>query len=144
MGSCWDEYTLYLTKDKRVILRHKKAIGKKIEVRLPKQALSVFGGRNYGGIIDEDGCAYFLDKEDPHKAPVRFEFPFPAVELVCCYDFKIVLLSNYQLYLKKDTDPIFSLINIPGHNIRKISGYGYSCIAPSNDGSLFAYGNNSY
>lgn len=138
------EYTLYLTKDKRVILCHKKAVGKKIEVQLPKQALSVFGGRYYGGIIDEDGCAYFLDKEDPYKAPERFEFPFPAVELVCCTDFKIVLLSNFQLYMKKDYNTDFSLVNLPGHSIRKISGYGDSCIAISNNGSLFAYGYNGY
>lgn len=142
-----EEYTLYLTRSGKVILCDKRTDGGKNEVQLKKNAISVFGGAFYGGVIDEEGHAYFLDSNDPYKSPTRYESPSPAVELACCRSFKAVLLTNFQVYgngeLNNNQNYFAPVASLAGQKIIKISGYLNSCFALRNDGLVFSYGENN-
>lgn len=143
-----EEYTLYLATSGRTILCYKKLVGEKMEIQLPKRAISVFGGRFSCGIIDEDGCAYFIDCKDPYKPIQRHEFPAPAIELVCCERFKIVLLSNFTVYgngkLNNKNESFTLIDSLASYKIINISGYSVSCLALSENGLVFAFGENYY
>lgn len=88
-------FTLYLTESGSIVLCSEKAKGERINISLTKRTIYVFAGIEYGAIIDEDGSVYILDKEDSHSIPDKFSFPSPAIEVVCCVYFTVVLLSNY-------------------------------------------------
>lgn len=141
------DYTLYTTKSGRAILYHKD-MSEKIEVPLQNRAFAVFGGTNYGGIIDEDGCAYFISKNDPKKTPTRHVFPSPAVELACCDDFYVVLLSDFRVFgnlkLNNNKESFAQVASLNEIKITKISGCYYTCLALGDDGNVYSYGCNTY
>lgn len=141
-----NDFTLYQTKSGRVVLCHKD-FSEKIEIQLPSRAVSVFGGRFYGSIIDEDGGVYFIDIKDPRKAPYPIYFDAPAVEIVCSDDFKVVLLSDGRVFgngrLNDDKETFIQVPSLSSHKVTRISGCDYSCLALSEDGSVFSYGCNN-
>lgn len=142
-----NDFTLYQTKSGRVILYHKD-FSEKIEIQLQSRAVSVFGGKFYGSVIDEDGGVYFIDIKDSRKAPYPIYFDAPAVEIVCSNSFKVVLLSDGRVFgngkLNDDKETFVQVPSLSSHKITKISGYSYACLALSEDGSVFSYGGNNY
>lgn len=141
-------HSLYLTKQGKVLLHGAIMRGNSIEISLQKRALSVFGGVNFGGVIDVDGGAYFIDYSFALKNPTRLRFSDPAFELVCCIEFKAILLTDLRVYgngkLNNNQDVFTQVTSLAGHRIVKISGFYDSCLALSEDGLVFAYGSNNY
>lgn len=140
-------FTIYLTKSGKAIVCHRDYRGE-IEIMLQKTALTAFKGGNYGGVIDEDGCVYFIDDWYPRRVPKRFKFEYPAVEVVCCKDFQVVLLSDFRVYgnlrLNNGKEEFKLFDSLADLKIIKIRGTYYSCLALSEEGDVFSYGDNSF
>lgn len=147
-AACGDGFTLYLTVNGIVILCHKCAKGERIQVSLPKKAVSVFAGSSYGGIIDEKGAFYILEKDAPHKIPRRFSFKSPAVDIACCLSFTCVLTSDGCVYANNAlNNNSFNFVEVPslkGKKVEKLSGYYNTCAVLTSNGNVFICGENYF
>lgn len=145
-AACGGDFTLYLTASCKVILCHSKAQGEKIEISFPNRAISVFSGYSYGGIIDEEGSIYLLDKEDPRKAPSQIAVPSPAIELACLDACCFALLQDGSfLQIAKVDEDNYGVTDLSSDLIiSKISGYGNTLLILTSDGAVYAYGTNEF
>lgn len=107
----------------------------------------MFRGTFYSRIIDKSGRTYFIHPNSPDKAPAKYNFQYPAAELVCCKSYKAVLLNNFKLYgngeLNRNWDYFAPVASLAGQNIIKTSGYLNSYLALRNNGLVFSYGENN-
>lgn len=143
-AACGDYFTLYLTVNGEVILCHEKCIDNRIKLDLPAKAVSVFGGSENGGIIDETGAFYFIDNENPQHSLTRFLLGSPAIDLACCDGFLAALCLDGRVFIKKSSSKFSLVPSLKSVKIKKISGYGSACMALAQDGRVFAYGKNDF
>lgn len=145
-AACGKYFTLYLTFSGKVIYCTYESEKKQINVNLTKRAVSVFGGF-YGGIIDEEGSIYILDKVNPEIAPTKFSFSSPIVDLVCCASFTCALTNDGRVFangkVNNDYEDFIEVPSLKGKNIEKISGWLDTCVALASDGNAFICGLNT-
>lgn len=97
-AACGCEFTLYLTLNGKVVICYKKfreeTRGETKLIPIPKKAVSVFAGADFGGIIDEEGGFYIINIDNSHRTPLRFYLGVPAVEIACSKYFICVLTAD--------------------------------------------------
>lgn len=141
------DFIFYLNTNGKVILYH-RALSDPIDIDLPKKAISVFAGDEYGAIIDEEGSVYVVDKSNILAAPKKFDFPSPAVDVACCRSFIVVLLNNYSVYgngkLNYEKSEFCLIDSLKDQKILKIAGSCNSCLAFNDKGIVYSCGYNFF
>lgn len=146
-AACGIHFTLYLTSSGRVLMCHSKYPDERIQIDIPLRAVGVFAGQHSAGAIDEEGAVFIIDVDfQPKEPPLRFELPSPAVDLVCCKDFALVLCADGLAYGNGSLNhKSYAFAPIGGiGKVKQISGYCNSAIILTRDGKPLVFGGNSY
>ena len=121
--------------------------------------LGLFGGAvYYAAAIDSEGSIYIVDvasiknQQSGIIEPTRLPNGEKAVSVAFCLGYIIVLAESSNIFISQVTytkDFQFEKINefkivseLKGKKIKQISGVSGNCLAVSEDGKVFGYGNN--
>lgn len=144
-AACGNGFTLYVSQAGKLILSNKNRF---VEIPMKKRIIVSFAGLSECGAIDEDGAAYFFNIESTSAAVNPQHFNAPVVEMVLCFDYCVLLLADKTTLGNKRLNknrklfvPIESLAEV---KVVKIVGYDNSCLALTEDGKVFAYGENYF
>ena len=146
---CGTMYTLYLFECGLLVYCHEKCKNRVPAYHvLDQKPVYITGSVNYAIAIDSDGDLYMFSDQNPYQKPAKHTFDEPIFDCCAGINFVAVVTVSGKVYgngvLNNGQNDFAEVASLIGLKITSIKADHYHCLALTDDGVVYAFGDNGW